>query len=194
MVSMDLRTHGIHLEGRQVGLRPMTETDWAIITPWETDPEVTYWADTGPGAVSRTIEDVKHIFRTISQNAYCFVIEYTGDPIGTCWLQKMNLPEIIERFPGKDCRRIDLSIGVQRLWGHGLGTDTIRTLVRFAFELEQADIVFGIAGDYNPRSIRAFSKAGFQRVFELAEPPGSRAQYTVVQTIERGQWQVDESR
>jgi hypothetical protein len=33
-------------------------------------------------------------------------------------------------------RRIDLMIGEKRLWGRGLGTDTIRTLTRFGLEEE----------------------------------------------------------
>lgn len=51
------------------------------------------------------------MYRSVSQNAYCFIIEYDSDPIGECWLQKMNLKRIINKFPDCDCRRIDIMIG-----------------------------------------------------------------------------------
>jgi hypothetical protein len=42
---MGLKTHGLHLKGERVNLRPMTENDWSIMMKWKTDPEVLYWAD-----------------------------------------------------------------------------------------------------------------------------------------------------
>ena len=63
----------------------MTEDDWATISKWETDPEVIWWADTDP-VNSRSLEEVQDILRSVSQTAYCFVIELDGTPIGSCWL------------------------------------------------------------------------------------------------------------
>ena len=65
-------------------------------------------------------------------------------------------------------------IGEKILWGCGLGTDTIRTLTRFGFEVENADIIFGLVSGHNPRSIQAFKKAGYKIINALDNPP-SRA-------------------
>lgn len=181
--SLKLREHDFTLKGECVTLRPMTEDDWAIVAAWETDPEVLYWADTDP-VTSRSVDEVKGIFRTVSQTAYCFVIEYQSKPIGDCWLQAMNVKKILKKYPRKDCRRIDLAIGEKGLWGQGLGTDVIRTLTKFAFEYEKADMVFGITGDYNPRSRRAFEKVGYQEVMKLKEPKTSRAKYCLALAID----------
>jgi len=35
-----------------------------------------------------------HIYRPVSANAFCFIIEVAGQPVGECWLQKMNIPDI----------------------------------------------------------------------------------------------------
>ncbi len=182
--SLKLHGHTVKLEGERVSLRPLTENDWAAITAWETDPEVLYWADTDP-VTSRTLEEVQAIFRTVSQHAYCFVIEYENKPIGDCWLQEMNVKKILEKYPQRNCRRVDLVIGEKGLWGRGLGTDVIRTLTRFAFEHEKADIVFGIPGDYNRRSQHAFEKVGFKPVMKLPEPTGTRAKYCLALAIEK---------
>jgi RimJ/RimL family protein N-acetyltransferase len=180
---MKLREHQVTLQGERVLLRPMTEDDWETEAMWETDPEIIHWADTGL-ATSRTLEEVKKIFCKVSQHAYCFIIELDGKPIGDGWLQEMNLARVLRRYPGRDCRRIDLVIGEKELWGRGLGADTIRTLTRFAFEREKADIVFAVIGDYNERSQSAFMKSGYSLVMKLEEPSG-RARLSYVFAVDR---------
>jgi len=157
-----LRAHGMHLRGERVRLRPMTEEDWPHVLAWNADPEVLIWSDGIEEA--RPPEDTKGIYREVSQSAYVFVIELDGEPIGECWLQQMNVPNILARFPGRDLRRIDLQIGRKDLWGQGLGSDTIRTLVKFGFEQERADGIFGLVDPKNVRSWRAFQKAGFREM------------------------------
>jgi RimJ/RimL family protein N-acetyltransferase len=162
-----LRTHDVHLTGERVTLRPMTEDDWDCVCAWNADPGVLRWTD-GPDAAPRPPEDTKWIYRSVSVFAYVFIIEFEGKPIGDIWLQKLNLPHIRECFPGRDLRRIDPEIGRKDLWAKGLGTDAIRTLLRFAFEVERADGVYADVSHDNPRSWRAFEKAGF-RPLEGAE-------------------------
>ena len=182
--ALKLREHNVCLKGGLITLRPMMEDDWPLVEKWETDPEVLFWSD-GDNVTTRTPEEVRVIFRTVSQQAYCFIIESEGRPIGDCWLQKMNLPEILGKYPGKDCRRIDLAIGEKGLWGKGLGTDVLRVLTKSAFEQEKADIVFGLPESYNALSRRAFEKAGYTEVMQIPEPPGGKAKYTCVLAISK---------
>jgi RimJ/RimL family protein N-acetyltransferase len=90
----------------------------------------------------------------------------------------MNLGRVLSRYPGKDCRRIDLLIGEKNLWGQGYGTDTINALTRFGFEEEGADMIFGLVYDYNPRSLRAFGKAGYVVDQRIEEPSGRKAKWS----------------
>src|SRR5262245_7073154 len=143
---MKLKEHVIALYGKQVTLRPMTESDWEILLKWNSDPEVLYFTE-GDEVEAYDLEQVQGIYREVSQNAFCFIIEFKGQPIGECWLQRMNIERLLEKHSGKDCRRIDLAIGEKRLWGQGLGTDTIRTLTKFGLEEEGADMIFGLVGD-----------------------------------------------
>jgi RimJ/RimL family protein N-acetyltransferase len=155
----EIRTHDLHLRGERIALRPMTENDWEHVLAWNADPEVLVWSD--DTTEIRPEEDTKDIYRSVSRFAFVFIIEYEGDPIGECWLQKMNLPEIIEKFPGKDLRRIDIMIGRKDLWGQGLGSDAIKALVKFGFEQDGADGIFTLVSSKNLRSQWAFKKAGF---------------------------------
>jgi RimJ/RimL family protein N-acetyltransferase len=169
-----LRPHSVTLCGERVTLRPMTEDDWDLLLRWNNDPEVLYFSE-GDEVCQYTLDQVQQIYRGVSQRAFCFMVEVGGVPIGECWLQQMNLARILDRYPGKDCRRIDLMIGEKAWWGQGLGTDVIHLLVRFAFE-QGADLVFGCdVADSNPASLRAFQRAGFRPEDTLDQPAGAKA-------------------
>jgi RimJ/RimL family protein N-acetyltransferase len=174
-----LEHHDVALEGQtsrgvRVRLRPMTEEDWDLLLKWNNDPDVLYWAE-GDDITSRTLHEVQDLYRTVSRTAFCFVIEAGDVPVGECWLQEMNVTRIIEQHPGLDCRRIDLMIGEKRVWGQGIGTETIRLLTRFGFTQQSADALFGcfVAGT-NPRSYRAFQRVGYQIVEARERAPGSK--------------------
>ena len=185
---MLLREHSIVLHGKRVTLRPMTENDWDMLLAWNSDPEVLYYSD-GGDVTAYDLETVQAIYRSISQNAVCFIMEFAGQPVGEGWLQRMNMAHILERYPTLDCRRIDLVIGEKSLWGQGLGTDTIRTLTRFGFEQEGADLIFGLVSDYNERSRRAFERVGYQIDAEVPEPVGMKAKISVELVISRAWWE-----
>ena len=172
-----IREHAVRLRGEKVVLRPMTENDWDILMRWNNDPDVIYYSD-GADVSSHSLEQVQQIYRGVSRSAYCFIIESDGHPIGECWLQKMNLKRILERYPEKDCRRIDIMIGEKSLWGQSLGTQAIGLLTKFGFDVEKADFIFGCdIADYNPRSLRAFEKNGYHTDARVEEPSGQKARF-----------------
>lgn len=179
MSPLNLATHAITLQGERVTLRPMTEADWPDLLRWNSDPEVLYFAESDD-VHSYSLAEVQNIYRTVSQKALCFIIEYQGHPIGEGWLQRMNLEQVLREYPGFDVRRIDLMIGEKALWGQGLGTEAIRLLTDLAFRQEGADYVFavGIAED-NPRSRRAFEKNDYRLVARRPQFPGKKDRYTL---------------
>lgn len=160
----------------------MTEDDWDVLHKWNSDPEVLYYADGNADGYS--LEMVQKIYRGVCKNAFCFIIEYKGQPIGECYLQKMNLERILEKMPGKDLRRIDIMIGEKELWGKGVGTEAVRMLVEFGFEKEGVDAVFGCdVSDYNVRSLKMFRKLGFETHSEIEEKSkGGNLAYDMILT------------
>ncbi|MBZ0288123.1 MAG: GNAT family N-acetyltransferase [Anaerolineae bacterium] len=170
-----LRPHDYTLKGSRVVLRPMTENDWGMLLVWNNDPDVLYYVE-GDDVQSRTLDEIQAMYRSVSQNAFCFILESDGQPIGECWLQNLNLNRLLTRFPDYDCRRIDLMIGDKAFWHRGIGTEAIRLLSAFAFDHQQADYVFGCdVADYNLASQKAFQKTGFRLFATIQQPPGSKA-------------------
>lgn len=186
---MRLKEHHITLSGERVTLRPMTENDWDELLKWNSDPEVLYYTEDG-NVPSYSLEEVQNIYRSTSQNAYCFIIELEHQPIGECWLQRMNIPRLLEKYAGKDCRRIDLAIGEKEFWGRGLGTEVIRTLTKFGFEKEGADMILGLVNDFNRRSIGAFKRAGYEVGAKVESSPPAKSQFDYDLVIRKEQyWQ-----
>lgn len=164
-------------QGQNIELRPMTEGDWDILARWNNDPDVLYYAE-GDDVTSRKLEEVQDMYRSVSHQAFCFIIELDGKPIGEGWLQRMNLKRILQRYPGLDCRRIDLTIGEKEYWGKRVGTEAIRLLTEFGFLEQGADMIFGCdIADYNLRSLRVFQKAGYKIVARIEQPTGRKANY-----------------
>ncbi len=180
-----IRAHRVRLSEGPLVLRPMTELDWETVLPWNNDPEVLFFWE-GDDVTGRPLETVQELYRAVSRTAFIFIIELNGEPIGDCWLREMDLPDLLERFPGQDLRRIDLAIGRKALWGRGWGTRVIALLTRFGFETSGADAIFGCGiGDYNPRSRRAFEKNGYKTLETVPQPPGRKAGFTFTLMVTR---------
>lgn len=179
-----ITTHDVILSGTSgpftLVLRPLADEHLPHLYRWCADPEVLYWTEGGEEeeVFSYGPEAVHAIYGGVSKEAYCFLAEADGVPIGDCWVQRMNLPHIRDMYaPGTDVRRIDMSIGEKEFWGRGIGTDMVALLVRFAFEQETTDVLHCLCEDYNVRSTRVWEKNGFSLVQADALPEGQKGKY-----------------
>jgi len=191
----ELRVHQVQLTTPRLRLRPMSEQDWPTLLRWNQDPGVLlYWndGDTAPW----TLEDLQRIYRRISQDAHMFVVEEAGRPIGECWLQRMNLDQVIRALPGRRLFRIDLSIGEPGRWGQGFGTEVVRALSEFGFRSEGADAIFAChVATTNPASRRAFEKVGFVLWGSpMASDRGGRASVRQHLILNREGWEAASGR
>lgn len=182
-----IHTHEITLyQGGQPNLvlRPLSDAHLPLLYRWCADPEVLYWTEGGPDRpLSYGPETVRRIYGAVSREAHCFLVEADGLPIGECWLQRMNLPEVRAMYlVGTDVRRIDMAIGEKACWGKGLGTRMIGMLVDFAFCGESVDALHCFCEDYNIRSRRVWEKNGFIRTRTEPLPQKGQAQLHYVLT------------
>ena len=158
-MSETVRRHDVRLGAGAVGLRPLTEGDWELVVGLWNDQSVACHSDANEGEYS--LAQVQGIVRGISWAGFCFIIEFEGRPVGECWLQAMNMDRILRRYPGLDCRRIDIEIQ-KDFWDRGIGSTAIGLLVAFGFESEGADGIFAMdVAEDNGRSLRVFGKEGF---------------------------------
>lgn len=181
-----IKTHDITLYGGSdeynIVLRPLSDEHLPYLYKWCSDPEVLYWTEGGTDNtdLSYGADTVHQIYGGVSQDNFCFLIEANGVPIGECWLQKMNLPDVKAMYaPAFDIRRIDMSIGEKAYWNRGIGTQFIGMMINFAFNGENVDILHCFCENYNFRSRRIWEKHGFTLVLteDLPQPQKGKYQY-----------------
>ncbi len=179
-----IKTHEITLyggENNSIVLRPLSDRHLPLLYKWNADPEVLYWTDGGmDDGHSHDKDTVHQIYGGVSQNAYCFLIEIDSVPIGECWLQKMNLENVLAMYDTSvDVRRIDMMIGEKAYWNKGIGSQFIPVVIDFAFNEEHADVLHCLSEDYNIRSRRMWEKNGFTLILseDLPQPQKGKYQY-----------------
>ena len=162
-----LRVHDVVLHGPRVLLRPLTEDDWAPLLAWNNDPQVLEFAE-GDDVQSRTLDEVQRIWRSISVNAHCFLMERGGESIGECWLQCMNLQRLAWRPPARQpC--------LTPLWSVHLGREAVGLLLNFGFRCEGVDVIYACVDAENSRSRRMFESLGFAVAAGIDHPAGAGA-------------------
>ena len=137
-----------------VFLRPITEADLPDLLRWRQDPEVEAFCDVAPADLEACREefldvDVAPVWR--------FVIEWAGRGVGNI---EYNHPWADTDYLWSAA--IDIFIGEADARDRGVGTEAVRTMLKFLFEEKGVHRVTIDPEVDNMRAIRAYQKAGFR--------------------------------
>lgn len=136
------------LSGDSVTLRPFTSDDRAAVMEILAHPEVQRWWG--------VYDDERYARDFLDESVHTYMIEHAGETVGFVMFQP-------ETDPDYEHARIDITLAGDRL-SRGLGTDALRTLVRYlAHERGHHRFTIDPAVD-NPRAVRAYEKVGFRPV------------------------------
>jgi len=85
---------------------------------------------------------------------------------------------------------IGIVIGEKPCWDHGYGTETMRLLIRHAFDTLNLNRVFLRVHEPNKRAIRAYERAGFVRegCMRQAVFKDGRYQDVIIMSVLRSEW------
>ena len=137
------------LRGERVALRPLAESDRAEIRRILGDPTVARWW--GPGGLEMRVDEWFGDDGTVR-----FAIELDDRVVGTVQFHEENEPDY--RHAGLD---IFLDAEHQR---KGLGSDALRTLARYLFEVRGHHRLTIDPSAANERAIRAYRRIGFRSI------------------------------
>lgn len=150
------------LKGKKVKLRDLYKDDLPICLKWLRDKRVTKYLDFDTLNINlkQEIRWLKNIHN--SPNDYVFAIEKKdGKYIGNTGLHKIN-------WRDKNCM-LGIFIGELEHWDKGYGTDSIRTMLRYAVDKLKLHKINLHVYEYNLRAIRAYENCGFKREGLLKE-------------------------
>ncbi|MBK6317992.1 MAG: GNAT family N-acetyltransferase [Dehalococcoidia bacterium] len=143
-------------EGRLIRLRAREPEDEPSLHEWFNDPEVTEHLALRYPLSHRTEREFIESVSDVGYARASFAVEtHDGRMIGGCGLEN----------PSAENRTavLGIAIGDKHFWDGGFGTDTMRVLCRFGFEMMnlhriQLDVYGG-----NLRAIHVYEKVGFRR-------------------------------
>lgn len=149
----------LHLTGSRVKLRPLHSGDLDLILAAYTDLDLQLVTD----GDSPPLTDVQvrgfwdEIIRNPGVNLRYFAIEPLDERIGfagACSLQQIDLRN----------RHAELSIWMasRQQRGQGYGTEAVRLLLAYAFDVLRLDKVYLGAYDFNEVGLRAYERVGFR--------------------------------
>ncbi|MEW6044912.1 MAG: GNAT family protein [Bacillota bacterium] len=145
----------MRIEGERIGLRPVRPEDAPYLLQWSLNPEVAQFVH---GEYPTTLERTQEWVEQSRRDRYrlTFIIEGPdGVPIGD-----VDLHHIAWRSGEAELR---IRIGRPELWNQGLGTEAIRTLLRYLFEQRHMRSIYLRVLRSNRRAIRCYEKCGFRK-------------------------------
>jgi RimJ/RimL family protein N-acetyltransferase len=151
-------------EGKLARLRQVMSTDLEPFVRWLNDPDVNRWIALPKGPPQSLEAELRWFIAAQedpAQIVWSVERRSDGELLGNAVLHRSVIHP--------DAAELGICLGNKALWGGGLGTDAVRTLADVAFSALGLHRVWLRADEQNPRALRAFEKAGFQKEGRVRE-------------------------
>ncbi len=152
--------------GGRVALRPLKAFEVPAVREWLRDPDLVrkaFGMQTGEGALEQIAEDYCREIHSGRRNVLA---------IDSSDRQLLGFVRYSLR-PGPQglMARVGILLGRPESRGRGLGTEAIRLLLGYLFEVRRVVVVELDTADFNQAAQRSFEKAGFLRRRDLGPDP-----------------------
>ncbi|NLA57917.1 MAG: GNAT family N-acetyltransferase, partial [Firmicutes bacterium] len=155
------------IEGERIILRPVLPSDFPEIVKWTKDPEVGHFME--DDGYPEILADCQEWYRKQCSNRHIRRLVITtrnGVPIGD-----IELDHIAWRSGDAELR---IRIGNANYRGKGYGTESITTLLGYAFGEMKLSRVYLRVASTNQAAIRCYEKAGFRKEGKLIRTRSSQ--------------------
>jgi diamine N-acetyltransferase len=140
------------LKGKKVVLRPTRVSDAVRFVKWFNDPKVNKFMFVRHLTLKGEIKYLKNAIKDKSRHN--MAIEVGGKHIGVVGLE-VNKQNNRANF--------GLMIGEKQFWGQGIGEESSRLMIDFAFKKLKLHRLELDVYDYNPRAQNLYRKLGFKK-------------------------------
>lgn len=149
------------LNGTMVSLRKIRKNDLKSCIKWFRDPDVAKFLSNSVKNMTeeRELEWFNFINSSGCDIVFAIISKCDGQYIGNCGLHKIDWKE-------KRCE-FGIFIGNKEYWNKGYGTDTLKTVIDFAFFSLGLEKIKLLVYEYNHRAIKVYENCGFAPVNKL---------------------------
>lgn len=143
------------LVGEKVYLSPVCPDDWETFAKWNTDYEMQHLYGGGSGIHPPATDASGAESNSRNKNQFAIVCKETDKVIGNCGF---NIDDVANRYA-----KIGIGIGEKDYWSKGYGTDALRLMLDFGFNVRGYNNISLNVYEYNERAIACYEKVGFKR-------------------------------
>lgn len=144
------------LVGENCYLSPISPEDAEVVVKWSNNLDVSIC--TGEASDMITYNKQKNYIESTINSGYGFLIisKSNDEPVGTCRLKHVDLIN----------RRAELGIfiGEKSCWNIGIGTEAIKLILDFGFNIINIRNIMLEVYSFNERAIKAYEKCGFKEM------------------------------
>ncbi|WP_436501739.1 GNAT family N-acetyltransferase [Actinokineospora sp. HUAS TT18] len=143
------------LIGTKVRLRPLELDDADTLWRWNSDPEIMRWFDTD---FPESLFQFRERFATRAPNSYeriALAVETIADHRFVGIVQLRDTRHHLGRA------ELDIYLGETDVWGHGIGTETMRLICRYGFTTMRLHAIELTVVADNERARTLYRKIGF---------------------------------
>jgi RimJ/RimL family protein N-acetyltransferase len=143
-------------EGTLIRLRARELEDAPLHRRWYSDAEVLrYLGGRYPPSLASARERLEPTDRYGWSQGFTVEALSDGRPIGELFLGSID--------PAVRCARLGIAIGERDFWDGGYGTDAMRVVCRFGFEMMNLQRIELSVFEAHPRAVHVYEKVGFRR-------------------------------
>src|SRR2546422_4648458 len=142
------------LRGERILLRPLASSDLRRCVKWFSDPQIIRFLGRDAPV---TLAEEERWFRDYERRTdeQIFAIEGEGQHVGNLGLHKID--RVHRKAEG------GIVIGEPSFWSQGYGTEAMRVVLRYGFDVLALNKISLDVLEYNTRALRIYERRGLQR-------------------------------
>lgn len=142
------------ITGDRIYLSPVNKEDYKKYTEWINNLEVSI--NLGNAHEIYTIDKEKEALEEISKNSFAIIEKKENKLIGNCGL--FNIDQVNQNS------ELGIFIGEKDYWNQGYGTEALKLLLDYGFNLLNLYNIMLKVYSYNKRAIKCYKKIGFNEI------------------------------